>query len=88
MTIWKYALAVKDRQDIDMPKGAKILAVQNQNGGGQLWALVNPKAKNVTRTFATFGTGHELPNNLHDEFKYVGTYLANPFVWHVFEVLP
>ncbi len=43
------------------------------------------KAETVTRTFATFGTGHQLPSNLNDDFSYVGTYQTEPFVWHVFE---
>jgi hypothetical protein len=34
------------------------------------------------RTFKTFGTGHDLP----EEAMHIGTYIDSPFVWHIYEV--
>lgn len=74
-----------DSQTIAMPKDAKILTVQLQDGKPCIWAMVNPEQPEVKRTIATYGTGHEVksPNKL----TYIGAYqLRNgALVYHVFE---
>jgi len=83
-TIWKYAL---DFQTIvDIPKGAKVLTVQEQRGDPQLWAIVDPDAETEKRTFIIYGTGHNMPD---DPGEYVGTFqqLGGNLVFHVFEYL-
>ena len=42
-TIWKWTL--QPETTIDMPHGAKLLAVQEQRGEPHLWALVDPGAE-------------------------------------------
>lgn len=84
-TIWKYPLVIADRQRIEMPKGAKILTVQAQDGQACLWALVNAdEGEMETRDFVIYGTGHyvsPLPG------VYIGTVqmAGGRLVWHVFE---
>jgi hypothetical protein len=39
--VFKYQLAIADRQVLSMPKGAKILCVQIQRASPQIWALVD-----------------------------------------------
>jgi hypothetical protein len=81
-TIWKWTL--QPETTINMPHGAKLLAVQEQRGEPQLWALVDPGAKTYPRTFRVYGTGHNLPD---DPGKYVGTFQIQneALVFHVFE---
>lgn len=82
-TIWKWTLQPKTT--ISMPAGAQLLAVQEQYGQPQLWALVDPTAAPSPRHFSIYGTGHEMPDN---PGQYVGTFQmhAGQLVLHVFEV--
>lgn len=66
--IWRYDLAVDDRQTVQMPKDAEILSVQMQgrhNDSGtslkyelMMWALVDPNTKAIEdRVFRVLATG-------------------------------
>jgi hypothetical protein len=81
-TIWKWTL--KPETTIDMPHGAKLLAVQDQHGEPHLWALVDPNAKTCPRTFRVYWTGLYLPD---EPGQYVGTVQMREGaqVFHVFE---
>jgi hypothetical protein len=83
-TIWKYHLEVEDLQQIEMPVGAQVLAVEVQNGQPCLWAKVDPTKLNVVCKIATVGTGH--PANHAEGLQYIGTYQLHGgnFVGHVF----
>jgi len=81
--IWKYTLECIDEQTLLLPKNAKILTVQIQNGKLQLWALLNPKAAIETRYIYIFGTGYDIPD--HIRLKYISTVQIGIFVWHIFE---
>jgi hypothetical protein len=82
-TIRKWTL--RPETTINMPHGAKLLAVQEQRGEAQLWALVDPGAKTYPRSFRVYGTGHDLPD---DPGQYVGTFQmkGGALVFHLFEV--
>jgi hypothetical protein len=84
-TIWKFAIPVVNPAMIRMPKGAEILTVQRQGDQACLWAIVEPEAEKEQRYFIIEGTG----NPIHEEDgvtrKYIGTFQAPQFVWHVFE---
>ena len=90
--IWKYPWPATNRMGPDkvakfqMPKGAKTLTVQNQNGWPQFWALVSPNEPMVEREFHLFGTGHDLNDDI-DPNAYVGTFQMHDgqLVLHVFE---
>jgi hypothetical protein len=87
-TIWKYPLQPLDRQALAMPHGAEILRLQLQDGRPCIWALVDDTFEDTaTRTFATYGTGQELPEN---PGTYIGTYetIRLGLVLHVFEEKP
>lgn len=81
--IWKYDLAITDRQTLHLPRDAELLLVDQQQGRLRLWALVDATADHEPRLFAIYGTGHPLPDNpgLH-----LGTVVIDPYVWHVFEI--
>lgn len=82
-TIWKFPLDLVARPEPAMPRGARVLTVQLQNGIPTVWAAVDPTAPVEPRPLVVVGTGNLLPN---DAGPYIGTWQADPFVFHVFEV--
>ncbi len=85
--IFKYELDLNGAVRIEMPLGAKILAVQEQNGIPCIWALVTTGEGDppVLRHFRIIGTGHTIAG---DVGVYIGTFqlFGGEFVGHVFEV--
>jgi hypothetical protein len=81
--IYKYEL--KDGRGVEMPIGAKILSIQNQNNQPYIWALVDTDAECDFRYFTIVGTGHDFPEA--DDFTYINTIQDGPFVWHIFEYI-
>jgi hypothetical protein len=81
-TIWKYSISYNC--SIVMPKGAKILDVQEQHGEVCLWVLVNPMADTENRNFVAYRTGFPLDEEYG---TYIGTCLLSggDLVLHVFE---
>ena len=82
--IYKYPLKVLDEQEVMMPKGARILAVQTQREAPCLWAEVELGAELQLRIIEVFGTGHPIDERPR---KYLGTFqlLNGDFLGHVFE---
>jgi hypothetical protein len=83
-TIYKYPLRIIDAQEVEMPRGAKILSAQMQEEFLCLWALVEITKEKETRTIVIHGTGHPV-YNVSDK-KFIGTVQQGPLVWHVFEI--
>lgn len=85
--IYKYQLAVDDVQEIEMPAGARPIAVQVQHDTPYLWAIVNHDSNNskMNVAFRTYGTGHQM-DDLDEYPAYVGTYQLKDgmLVFHVF----
>jgi len=80
-TIYKYPFGIADPVHITMPQGAKVLALQLQNGVPCLWAQVVPSNTPRDRTLRIFGTGLPIAT---DKLTYVGTFQIAAFVWHVY----
>ena len=79
-TIWKFQVA----EQVDMPPASRIIKVDyDGNGDLCIWAIVNPNAEErITRYFDVIGTG--IPYDESD-WRYIGTVMKDPFVWHVIE---
>ena len=72
-----------DRQQIPMPIGARILSAANQNGLVCLWVLVDMESVALAeRDIEIIGTGNPMSDGKR---SFIGTVVAGPFVWHVFE---
>ena len=86
-TIYKYALAVVDYQEIVMPHHGVVLTVQTKHGSPYLWVEVDPYADKEPRAFEVFGTGHEIYEDMGIERKYIGTFQMKygDLIWHVYE---
>jgi len=84
--IWKFPLAVTNFQQVSMPVGAKILALQVQREQPCIWALVDPVALRENINVETFGTGHRIDSM---EREYIGTYqlVDGNLIFHCFKLL-
>lgn len=82
--IYKYTLGMEAKQEIEMPKNAKVLCVQAQFEKIQIWAMIDLKEKETElREFRIYGTGHKTR-----QFDgYIGTFQleAGNYVFHLFE---
>lgn len=83
-TIYKYELEVEDKQEIRMPKGAKILSVQTQHGNPCIWTLVDNSEYHEIRTFIMHGTDHPCEES---DLIFIGTIqmIDGNLVFHIFE---
>lgn len=81
--IYKYELGLGD-SEIDMPAGAQILTVHQQNNVVTLWALVDPSKEPVKRSFLVVGTGKFFTCEPH--YVFIGTVFVfnGTIVFHVF----
>lgn len=85
MKIFKYQ--IRNDIEITMPKGARILCVQEQYSIPSVYALVDTSVKdNETRKFAIYGTEDEMRSGEH---AYIDTFQMHggQLVFHVFEIL-
>jgi hypothetical protein len=84
-SIYKYPLEINDNIALDLPKGAKVLSIGNQNNIPCLWALVDPAKPKEKRRFRVLQTGQSVKGDIG---TFIGTVLLNNghFVIHVFEV--
>lgn len=70
LTIFKYQMPVLEEFTMDLPAGAQIIRVQDQDGMFWLWAIVNTEAPNEVRKFRAFKTGAPIPDGL--TLQYIG----------------
>jgi hypothetical protein len=84
-TIWKFTLAVTDVQVIPMPRAAKLLTVQEQQGELCLWAEVNADDKKVERVIFIYGTGHPMPAHMEADYLVTVQTYGGRLVWHVYD---
>lgn len=82
--IFKYSLRLgAGPQPVEMPAGANVVHIHEQNNQACLWAEVDPDAEPVLRVFSVYETGESIDD---DRWRYVGTVHLDWAVWHVYEV--
>ncbi len=84
--IYKYDAPLTSQPfTIELPKGAEVLAFDEQGGRIYFWAMVDPAAETETRTLHIAGTGHPLPD---EKMRYIGTcqQAGGALIWHLFEL--
>lgn len=89
MVIYKYPLDHMGILEIQMPKVARLLACQVQDGTPMVWAAVDTTSPTITRRILCVPTGapFELPvaeASHTGEWAYLATYQDEGFVGHVF----
>jgi len=84
-TVWKFNVSIQEDFSLLMPRGAKILKLDLQQGEPKIWALVDSDNPAEERNFIGRGTGHLIDNPVCD---HIGTVVMmnGTFVYHVFEV--
>lgn len=80
-TIWKFRIEMTSDFPIEIPPGYKILHVGVQHDYPFFWAEVDPTVHGQRIHFAVVGTGHDMPV----EGTHLGTWVADPFVWHLYQ---
>lgn len=78
ITIFKYPIDIYTT--LFLPKNAKVLTVQMQDGNPYIWVELDTSAKAEMRNFFIIGTGQAVTGGI-----YVGTYQDPPHVWHLYE---
>lgn len=81
-TIYKYKIPFKSASYF-ISEDSKILCVQEQDSEITMWVEENRDSETIPRTFVTYATGEELPD---DKGTYIGTVQLGWTVWHVYEV--
>ena len=89
--VWKFSTkeALEGRNgnivSIIMPRDAKIIYIAEQNNDICIWAVVNPEAEKVERSFEIIGTGHLF--ECDESLTYIGSAQVHDgsFVFHIFE---
>lgn len=82
--ILKYKIPHGRLVEIETTAYAPIVHVGEQEGVVCIWVEVNDKIEVAQRSFAVFGTGHEIP----EEFIHIGTVQEGTRVSHVYERYP
>ena len=86
--VYKYLLEVNDKVSVYMPKGARVLSVQVQNGRPCLWAAVDTNELTLEeRWFRIVGTGHPIHDDVVDRFIGTIQMCEGSIVYHIFEIL-
>lgn len=91
LRIYKYAIPIEAYFSLELPRGAKILTMQEQRGKPQIWALVNPESSTEIREFCIVGTGDMIDDD-EETLEYIGTLQIHNGVFrhliigHLFEI--
>ena len=83
-------MEIKDSQVIELPYGARILCVQEQNNEPFIWCVINISAYTTQeRVFELYGTGHLMKPETFSKRYYIGTFqlYKEQLVYHLFEIL-
>jgi hypothetical protein len=85
MRVYKYPLRIDDETRVSWHVGAKVLAVQEQNGDPYIWALIDPSQPKIAQRFRLAGTGHDI--EWQDNMVHRGTFQlrGGDLVFHLFE---
>lgn len=88
LIIYKYPILPSKDFSIDLPKEAKFLTVQTQNGHPYVWVILDPfKKYSETKRFLIAPTGKMLPDDVI-HYNYINTFQVDDgnLVFHVFEI--
>lgn len=86
--IWKFPIPLGELVTISLPAATQVrlTGLDPATGEVTIWVELDPDAARVDRRFLVYGTGHPIkgdggyPWDIH-----VGSVIADPFVWHVYE---
>lgn len=81
--VWKISLEIEDKQEIELPVGAKILCVNTQCRYPYLWVEVDKEqTEKEKRTIYIIRTGEDFEGGKH----YIGSVkVAEGLIFHFYE---
>lgn len=87
--IYKYSIPTKEKHVVELPKGAKIIRVEDVDGLFFLWAIVNTEENHPTekRCLEFYKTGQPIETPI-DRLNYLGTcklFIMQELCLYVFE---
>ncbi len=87
--IFKYSIPTREKYEIELPKGANIIRVEDVDGLFFLWAIVNdsPDIETELRYLEFYKTGQSIETPL-SELKFLGTcklFIMQELCLYVFE---
>jgi len=84
--IYKYQIRAIGVNDIQLPKGSKILTVMGQNDNVIMWVELNEGAEMEERSFVIRATGERFKK---ENDIYIGTasVMNGGLIWHVYELV-
>ena len=86
--IFKYSIPTKEKYEIELPKGAQIIRVQDVDGKFFLWAIVNIEEEETDKRFLEFyKTGQPIETPL-ERLIFLGTcklFIMQELCLYVFE---
>lgn len=89
--IYKYKLEITPKQEVLLPKDAKILSIQVINNELFIYCVVNPDAEKELRVFKIVNTGGDIYFDMGIEYNFIGTFRLDDdtplgyFIGHLFE---
>lgn len=84
--IYKYPIEITDAQTILMPEDSKVIHVGfDPNDTPCIWTEVDTSMPLYNRLFFVVGTSHPVPDATNA--RHLGSFVADPFVWHVYGIV-
>jgi hypothetical protein len=71
-TIHKFQLGMAEKAIVKMPDRAKIIRVDGIDGFLYIWAVVDTERPIVNREFLLFKTGASMPEDILENYNYLG----------------
>lgn len=87
-TTFKYRLPFMEEAEVVMPVGAEIIRIDGLDGALWIWAIIDTEAEEEKRTFHLFKTGAAMPDDIVDNYKYLGCgaiFIQQELMLYVFE---
>ena len=81
--VWKFSLGAV-QHSVQMPRGAEILTVAEQDGNITLWAAVDPEEELVFRNLTVLSTGRSCGEEVFN-LPFLGTVFLGVYVFHIFD---
>lgn len=82
LTIYKYPLAIVQKNELRLPEGARITKIAMQGDQLCLWALGDIKRLTEKWIICVYGTGY--PIDVSFSVPFIETVFDGSLVWHVF----
>lgn len=86
--IYKYRLPFMEVSKRHLPVGAQIIRIDGLDGALWIWAIVDTEAEEEVRTFHLFKTGAKMPDDIVENYNYLGCgaiYVQMELMMYVFE---